>query len=99
MSWLKPYLRTWYAVYPDSVPPAGQIAHAIKKLLKAHPEERILSELAAYLKRTKPDYLNIPKFVMAFGSWNRPEQRPPAERRPYSQTADQADRAAGIPIL
>ncbi len=93
MSWLKPYLRTWYRAYPDSAPPVRQLAHYVKPLLKAHPPERIADELAAYLRATPNRFINLAKFAATFGSWNRPE---PQARRPYTQSADDADRKAGI---
>ena len=72
MRWLKPYLRTWYATYPESVPPVRQIAHVIRGLVKVHPEARICEELAAYLGKTPPQYLNLAKFAATFGSWTPP---------------------------
>ena len=98
MSWLKPYLRTWYQAYPDSVPPAGQIAHAVKALLKAHTEIRIAEELAAYLRKTPHQYVSLPRFVATFGSWN---VQPPSERKslgPSYLSVDECDRRAGIPV-
>lgn len=93
MTWLRPYLRTWYNAYPDSVAPVRQIAHYMKPLVQAHPEARIIGELAAYLAKTPPQFVSLHRFAMAFGAWNRPE---PQIRRPHSQTADEADRNAGI---
>lgn len=93
MSWLKPYLRTWYKAYPESIPPTRQLAHYMKPLLKTHPAERIALELAAYLGKTPPQFLNLAKFAATFGSWSQPS---PTERRPYSQTVDEMDRNAGI---
>jgi len=69
------------------------IAHYVKPLLKAHPEERIAEELAAYLRNTPARYINLAKFAATFGSWSRPEKQ---EHRPYSQSVDEADRKAGI---
>lgn len=69
MSWLKPYLRTWYQQYPESVPPVRQIAHYMKPLLKAQPEARIVAELGAYLRKTPPQFVNLHKFAATFGSW------------------------------
>ena len=69
MSWLKPYLRTWYRQYPDSVPPTRQIAHYVKPLLKAHPESRITAALARYLAFTPPQFVSLPKFAATFGAW------------------------------
>jgi hypothetical protein len=93
MSWLKPYLRTWYKAYPDSIPPTRMIAHYVKPLLKAHPEERVVAELAAYLRQTPSQFVSLPRFVSTFGTWNKPE---PKTYRPHSQTADEMDRKAGI---
>ncbi len=91
MSWLKPYLRTWYRAYPEGIAPVRQIAHYVKPLLESHSEERITEELAAYLRVTLPRFISLPKFVATFGSWSRPEPR-----RPYSQTVDEMDKNAGI---
>lgn len=84
MSWLKPYLRTWYQQYPESVPPVRQIAHYMKPLEKAHPAERIVTELAAYLTKTPPQYLNLAKFAATFGSWAIPESLLPARPEPVA---------------
>lgn len=91
MSWLKPYVRTWYQRYPEGIPPAAQLARHVKKLLKAHPEERIVAELAAYLAQTPPQFVSVPRFASLFGSWKQPEIR-----RPHSQSVDEMDRNAGI---
>jgi hypothetical protein len=69
VSWLKPYLRIWYKAYPDSVPPTRQLAHYVKPLLQAHSEERIVRELAGYLEKTPPQFVNLHKFAATFGSW------------------------------
>lgn len=96
MSWLKPYLRTWYQAYPESVPPVRQLAHYVKPLLKAHPEDRICGELAAYLKQTPPVYVSLHRFAALFGKWVQPEAR---KARPYQwRSVDECDRAAGIEV-
>ncbi len=94
-TWLNPYGKVWYRAYPDAAVPYRQLAHFLKPLAKAHPEERIVAELTAYLRKTHPRFLNLAKFAATFGSWSRPE---PQARRPYTQSADDADRKAGIPI-
>lgn len=96
MSWLKPYLRTWYQQYPESVPPVRQIAHYMKPLEKAHPAERIVQELASYLKRTPAQFISLHRFASAFGSWT--EVAKPKSRPAHYQSADEADRRAGIPV-
>ena len=93
MSWLKPYLRTWYSAYPEGIAPVRQLAHYLKPLRQAHSETRIVSELAAYLARTEACYVSLPRFAATFGSWNRPA---PKDQRPYSQSVDDMDRNAGI---
>ena len=70
MSWLKPYLRPWYARFPGSVPPVKMLAHYIKPLRQAHPEARIVAELVGYLAATPPKYINIPKWAATFGAWS-----------------------------
>lgn len=92
-SWLRPYLRTWYKRYPDSVPPSRQIAHFVKPLLKAHPEERIVQELAAYLLQTPPRFVSLPRFAALFGTWGEVGKPEP---RPYNQTVEEMERKAGI---
>jgi hypothetical protein len=96
MSWLKPYLRTWYQVYPESVPPMRQLAHYVKPLTKAHPPERIATELAGYLRKTEARYINLAKFAATFGAWG--ERQETVKSRPAQyRTVDECDRDAGIP--
>lgn len=95
MSWLKPYLRTWYQAYPESVPPVRQLAHYVKPLQQAHPEARIVQELASYLKRTPAQFISLHRFASAFGSWTEGAK---SKLRPaHYQSADEADARAGIP--
>jgi hypothetical protein len=48
----------------------AQLAHYVKPLLKAHAEQRIVEELAGYLGKTPPQFLNLAKFAATFGSWS-----------------------------
>lgn len=93
MSWLKPYLRTWYGAFPESVPPTKQLARYLAPLVKVSPEARIIEELVAYLKKTPPQYLNLAKFAATFGSWaipepivTRPEPKAATTKRVVSET-------------
>jgi len=92
-TWLSPFASVWKRQFPDSVIPFKQLARELKPLTAAHPTERIVEELRAYLRKTPPQFLSPHRFAFAFGSWSKPE---PQERRPYCQTADEADRKAGI---
>jgi hypothetical protein len=83
VSWLKPYIRTWYKAYPDSVPPMKQLAHYIKPLLKAHAEARIVDELAGYLENTPPRFINLQKFAATFGGWAK--RKPPPPKAPTTK--------------
>jgi len=85
MSWLKPYLRTWYGAFPESVPPTKQLARYLAPLVKVSPEARIVEELVAYLKKTPPQYLNLAKFAATFGSWATPEPMPPEPKIPTTK--------------
>jgi len=49
-------------------------------------------ELRGYLKATPRDFLNLSKFSYTFGTWT-PRVTPSGRRY---QSADEADRAAGI---
>jgi len=95
MSWLKPYLRTWYAAYPEGVAPVRQMAHYVKPLVKAHPESRIVQELGAYLAKTPQQFVSLHRFAALFGKWYQPEAAKP--RPAHYRTADECDRDAGIP--
>lgn len=86
MSWLKPYLRTWYRQYPESLPPIGQLAHVVKRLAKVAPEARIVEELAAYLRKTPKQFINLPKFAATFGDWATPEPRALTRPEPKAPT-------------
>lgn len=96
-TWLSPFCSVWKAQFPDGVIPFKQLAQALKPLLKVHSPERIVSELQSYLRYTPIQFQNLRKFTATFGMWTE-LGKPKSAPRPYSQTADQADRAAGIPI-
>ena len=89
---LSPLGRAWRDVYPDAEPPWGLLARYCAPLLKAHPVERVVMELRGYLKATPRDFLNLSKFSYTFGTWT-PRVTPSGRRY---QSADEADRAAGI---
>jgi len=92
-TWLSPFAAVWRSAYPSAQVPFKQLARELKPLTEAHPTERIVAELEAYLKKTPPQFLSPHRFAMTFGAWTKPE---PRERRPYSQSVDEMDRNAGI---
>jgi len=97
-TWLSPFASVWKAAYPSAQVPFKQLAQVISPLLKAQPAERVLSELAAYLQKTPPQFVNLHKFAWTFGSWN---VQPPSERKslgPSYLSVDECDRRAGIPV-
>lgn len=94
-TWLSPFAAVWYRVYPEAAIPFKQLARYLKPLAQAHPDERIAIELAAYLRKTPAQFLNLAKFAATFGSWAVVEKAPP-RAGPYYPTADEADRKAGI---
>lgn len=93
-TWLSPFCSVWKRQFPDAAIPYKQLAQTLKPLLKAHAADRVALELSVYLKETPARFLNLAKFAMAFGSWFQA----PKPQRPYTQTADEADRRAGIPL-
>ena len=68
-TWLSPYASVWRKKYPDALVPFGQLARNFKDLVKAHPAERIVTELQAYLEKTPQQYISLAKFVATFGAW------------------------------
>lgn len=95
-TWLSPFAAVWRSAYPSAQIPFKQLAQALKPLTDAHPPERIAVELAAYLQKTPPQFLNLRKFSATFGGWARPEAPKP---KPYQwRSVDECDRAAGIEV-
>ena len=91
-TWLSPFAAVWRSAYPSAQVPFKQLARELKPLSEAHPVERIVQELTAYLKATPAQFLNLRKFSMTFGTWSKPAAKP------YYQSVDEADRRAGIPV-
>lgn len=75
-TWLSPFASVWKQKFPDAVVPFGQLARNFKDLVKAHPPERIVQELSAYLDQTEPRFVSLARFVAMFGTWTRPEKAP-----------------------
>lgn len=69
-TWLSPYASVWKQKFPESVVPFGQLARNFKDLVKAHPAERIVAELQAYLDQTEPKFVSLARFVATFGAWS-----------------------------
>ena len=92
-TWLSPFAKVWRSAYPSAMVPFKQLAREFKPLVKAHPTERIVTELKAYLQKTPPQFLSPHRFAMTFGAWSTPE---PKSYRPHSQTVEEMERRAGI---
>lgn len=93
-TWLSPIAAVWRCAYPSAAIPFKQLAQKMAPLMKAHPPDRVCIELAAYLKKTPAQYLNLAKFAATFGSWAvpeplsvRPEPVAPTTKRVVSETA------------
>ena len=68
----------------------GQLAHCVKPLLRSHTEKRIVDELAGYLDKTPPEFLNLAKFASTFGVWSNGHAKSP----PPVMCVHHADRPA-----
>src|SRR5687767_10944813 len=76
---MSPYASVWRRQYPAAAIPFKQLARILKPLVDAHPPERIVAELAGFLAKTEPRYLNLAKFAATFGTWStRQDNSPPS---------------------
>ena len=97
-TWLTPLWETYRTQYPGAVMQSvcPLIARYCRPLVGVYPVEQVAAEFQAYLAQTNPHFLSLAKFAACFGSWTK-SPVPTTPRRHY-QTADEADRRAGIPV-
>lgn len=71
-NWVRRLGTIWRNRY-HGTPPWGQIG---KHLLPLRDEPELDYRFTAYLAVTEPQFVNLPKFVAAFGSWGNGKKRP-----------------------
>lgn len=70
-TWLTPYFDAWHDRFgKDAAFPAGQIAKALKDIHHRVGPAEVCRRFAHYLRVTKAEYLNVPKFAATFGDWD-----------------------------
>lgn len=84
-TWLSAPASVWRRQFPDAPVPFKMLARYLAPLTKVAPTERIVAELAAYLRKTPPQYLNLAKFAATFGGWATPEPVRPQPKAPTTK--------------
>lgn len=70
-TWLTPYFDVWHDRFgKDAAFPAGQIARALKPIHDRIGPVEVCRRFAYFLRVTKAEYLNVPKFAATFGDWD-----------------------------
>ena len=98
-TWLSGYLSA-YALHtgePASPVSLKRMARIFAQLEKAYPREEVVRRFTHYLAATPARFYSVERFADTFPMWKYAGGERPVPQRRY-QTADEADRRAGIPV-
>lgn len=94
--WLAPYLIGYGRCYGERASPQAvrRIAKGMRELERVFPRAEILVRWDRYLAATALRWYSVERFGETWPRWGAGI----TERIPYSQSVDEADRRAGIPL-
>lgn len=94
-TWLSPFGVAWRRSCGERVP-WGQLARYLARLCRKFGVPAVAAAFGRYLDETDPRYVSPARFAATTVQWGLGNGARP--KGPHYPTADEADRAAGIPL-